>query len=164
MGLWAVDVGRVRSDTEEIGKECSLPVVAGVDGSPTSTRVVARAIEQAKWRNTSLKVVHVMNVPMVYTEVAINWDEVAEAQRAAVWAGLEKVIDEADIAIERVDLEGYPPDGLVEYANEVGASLVVVGTRGRGDLASLILGSTSHRAIHLAQSDVLVVKALEEQE
>jgi len=89
---------------------------------------------------------------------AINWDVVAEAQRASVWSGLEQVIDESDVAIERVDLDGYPPDTLVEYANDVDAALLVVGTRGRGDLASLILGSTSHRAIQLAECDVLVVK------
>jgi nucleotide-binding universal stress UspA family protein len=67
-------------------------------------------------------------------------------------------MSEAGVAIERVDLEGYPPDTLVAYADEVGASLLVVGTRGRGELASLILGSTSHRAIHLSRCDVLVVK------
>jgi len=135
-----------------------MTVVAGVDGAPNSASVVAEAIEQARWRNTDLHVVYVAHLPMVYTEVAINWDVVAEAQRAAVWSGLEQVIGESDVPIERVDLEGYPPDILVEYANDVDAALLVVGTRGRGDFASMILGSTSHRAIHLAECDVLVVK------
>ena len=44
------------------------------------------------------------------------------------------------------------------YAKDARASLLVVGTRGRGELGALILGSTSHRAIHLASCDVLVVK------
>jgi nucleotide-binding universal stress UspA family protein len=50
-------------------------------------------------------------------------------------------------------------EALVQYADGVAASLLVVGTRGRGDFASLILGSTSHRAIQLSKCDVLVVKA-----
>lgn len=135
-----------------------MTVVAGVDEAPISAEIVRRAMEQARWRGTDLHLVYVTHLPMVYTEVAINWDEVAEAQRTAVWAGLEQGIGDSDVDVERIDLEGYPPDALVTYANEVGASLLVVGTRGRGDFAALVLGSTSHRAIHLAECDVLVVK------
>lgn len=135
-----------------------MTVVAGVDESPNSAAVTAKAIEQARWRETDLHLVYVAHVPMVYTEVAINWDEVARAQRASVWAQLEIAIDDSDVTIERVDLDGYPPDALVAYAENVGASLVVVGTRGRGEFASLILGSTSHRTVQLSQCDVLVVK------
>lgn len=136
-----------------------MTVVAGIDDSPVSRLVVARGIENARWRATDLRVVHVIHMPLIYTEVAINWDEVAQAQRESVWAGVDGVISDSDLRIERVDLEGYPPDILVRYATDVAASLLVVGTRGRGDLASLILGSTSHRAIHLSECDVLVVKA-----
>jgi nucleotide-binding universal stress UspA family protein len=77
---------------------------------------------------------------------------------AAVWGAIEEKLARAPIDIIRTDLDGYPPDTLVAYAEDVGATLLVVGTRGRGELASLILGSTSSRAIHLAKCDVLVVK------
>jgi len=76
-----------------------------------------------------------------------------------VWAAAAGELDVDDLEVERVDLEGYPPDVLVDYASQVDAELLVLGTRGRGEIASLILGSTSHRAIHLATCDVLVVKA-----
>lgn len=141
-----------------------MTVIAGVDDSPVSAQVVPKAIEQARWRGTDLHVVHVMHIPLVYTEVAIDWAEVAEAQRTAVWDSLEPMLSAADVPVERVDLEGYPPDTLVDYANQQAASLLVVGTRGRGDFASLILGSTSHRAIHLADCDILIVKAEPEDE
>lgn len=136
-----------------------MTVVAGVDESATAAQVVGRAVDEARWRNTDLHIVYVSHFPTVYTQVAIDWDEVMEAQRTAVWSGIEEVIEESDVAIERVDLRGYPPDTLVDYVSDIDASLLVVGTRGRGDFASLILGSTSHRAIQLAQCDVLVVKA-----
>lgn len=141
-----------------------MPVVCGVDDSPVSRLVVTRAIEQARWRKTDLHVVHVFHLPTVYTEAAIDWSQVAQAQRDAVWASLDGLLSVADVRVERVDLEGYPPDTLVGYATEVDASMLIVGTRGRGDFASLILGSTSHRAIHLANCDVLVVKAAEDGE
>lgn len=142
-----------------------MTVVAGVDESPKSRHVVATAIEQARFQKTDLHLVHVTHTPMVYTEVPIDWVEVLEAQRRQVWAQLEQEISNAsDVHIERVDLEGYPPDLLVDYANGESAQLLVVGTRGRGELASLILGSTSHRAIHLATCDVLVVKLTDDLE
>lgn len=141
-----------------------MTVVAGIDDSPVSQLVVEKAIVHARWMETDLHVVHVTYVPMVYTEVAINWDEVASAQRESVWAGVNDALDQTDISLERVDLEGYPPDTLVQYATDVAASLLVVGTRGRGDLAALMLGSTSHRAIYLSECDVLVVKAPEDRE
>jgi nucleotide-binding universal stress UspA family protein len=135
-----------------------MSVVAGIDQSPVSRLVVARALEQASWRGTDLHLVHVFYQPMVYTEAAINWGEVAASQRAGVWQSVNDLLTDTEVGIERVDLEGYPPEALVTYATDVPAELVVVGTRGRGELASLVLGSTSHRAIHLAECDVLVVK------
>lgn len=138
-----------------------MTVVAGVDDSPVSKQVVGSAFEQARWRGSDVHLVHVASTPMVYAEVPVDWGEVIAAQRADVWAKLQALIDSTDLSVERVDLEGYPPDRLVDYARDVDARLLVVGTRGRGELASLILGSTSHRAIHLAGCDVLVVKAEE---
>ncbi|MFP3881310.1 MAG: universal stress protein [Actinomycetota bacterium] len=135
-----------------------MTVVAGVDNSPVSEQVVARAIEQARWRGSGVHLVYVSYLSMIYADVPIDWTEVREAQRAHVWSQLEAAISVADLPIEKVDLEGYPPDRLVGYANEIEASLLVVGTRGHGELASLVLGSTSHRAIHIAECDVLVVK------
>lgn len=136
-----------------------MPVVAGIDDSPVSRLVIDKALEQARWRETELKLVHVFHLPVVYPEAAIDWSDVADAQRSAVWAVADETLAGSDVTVERVDLDGYPPDALVAYAAEVDASLLVVGTRGRGEFASLILGSTSHRAIHLAPCDVLVVKA-----
>lgn len=136
-----------------------MTVVAGVDDTPVAKEVLSRAFEQAKWRGTDVHAVHVAYAPMVYADVPVNWADVIEAQRANVWSQLEPVIADAGVPVERVDLDGYPPDSLTEYTKQVEPELLVVGTRGRGDLASLILGSTSHRAIHLAICDVLVVKA-----
>jgi nucleotide-binding universal stress UspA family protein len=136
-----------------------MSVVAGIDDSSVAREVLAQALEQARWRGTELHVVHVLHLPIVYTEAAINWAEVAEAQQNAVWAAVADELAVDDVEVERVDLEGYPPDVLVDYASQVDAELLVLGTRGRGEIASLILGSTSHRAIHLAPCDVLVVKA-----
>ncbi len=96
-------------------------------------------------------------MPIVYSEVPIDLTGIAESERVAVWDQLESALSAVDVPIKRIDLEGYPPDLLPDYAHKVRADLVVVGTRGRGNFASLVLGSTSHRAIQVAGCDVLVV-------
>ncbi|MEX1124882.1 MAG: universal stress protein [Acidimicrobiia bacterium] len=135
-----------------------MVVVVGVDESPLAEEVLARAIEEAKWRGAELHVVNVFHLPFTYVDLPIDFVAIAEGHRSAVWGPLEEKISGAGVEIRRVDIEGYPPDSLVSYANDVGASLLVLGTRGRGELGALILGSTSHRAIHLAACDVLIVK------
>jgi nucleotide-binding universal stress UspA family protein len=135
-----------------------MVVVVGVDESPLAKEVLGRAIEEAGWRKAELHVVNVFHLPFTYVDIQVDFVAIAEGHRGAVWGPLEGQISEAKLDIRRVDLEGYPPDSLVSYANDLGASLLVVGTRGRGELGALILGSTSHRAIHLAACDVLIVK------
>ncbi|HSJ84786.1 MAG TPA: universal stress protein [Acidimicrobiia bacterium] len=135
-----------------------MVVVAGVDSSAHAVKVLGRALDEARRRQAELHVVHVFNPPMIYMEVPIDMGEMADGERKAVWSQLEASLSGAGVPVTRVDLEGYPPDVLVAYATDVDASVLVLGTRGRGEFASLILGSTSHRAIQLATCDVLVVK------
>jgi hypothetical protein len=51
---------------------------------------------------------------MVYTEASINWAEVADAQRNAVWTAVAEDLHVEDEDVEGVDLDRYPPDVLVE--------------------------------------------------
>ncbi len=136
-----------------------MAIVVGVDGSQLSLEAVKRAARLAADRDTDLHVVHVFHPPVLpYMGAPVDMSAIASAQRTAVWESLEPALKGLGNRVERVDLEGYPPDTLVDYVKNIGADLLVVGSRGRGELAALILGSTSHRAIHLAPCDVLVVK------
>ncbi len=136
-----------------------MPVVVGVDESDAALVVLEKAVEQSSMRDTSLHVVHVAQIPIVWADVPLDPRRIMDAQREAVWSRIDPVMDALDVPVEKVELEGYAPDQLVEYATKVDADLLVVGTRGRGGLTSLVLGSTSHRAIHEASCDVLVVKS-----
>ncbi len=135
-----------------------MSVVVGVDSSAGAVGILEKAIEEAGRRSTDVRVVHVFNPPVGYLEVPIDVKLIRDGELSAVWGQLEDTVAASPVEVEKVDLDGYPPDTLVAYADEVGAELMVLGTRGRGEFASLILGSTSHRALHLATCDVLVVK------
>ncbi len=136
-----------------------MVVVVGVDTSDHAISVVQTAIDEARRRDASLHVVHVFHPPVIpYLGAPVDLRVMAEAEREAVWNHINPHLAQIDVDVEQVNLEGYPPDALVDYVKSVEADLLVVGSRGRGELAALILGSTSHRAVHLAPCDVLVVK------
>lgn len=139
-----------------------MVIVVGVDDSREGEAAARRAVAEAECWGGELHVVHVTHVPgpllAALDQVPTGVEELEEAQRQAVWERIRPVLSDAGVEVHTVDRQGYPPDTLVEYAAGVGADLIVVGTRGRGDLAALVLGSTSHRVTHLADCDVLVVK------
>jgi len=140
-----------------------MSIVAAVDGSPVASDVLARAIEQAKFTGSTLHVVHVFQPPAVVYGMAgayiFEETALAEAEQKAVWDRVEPELEKSGLKWVRTDLTGYPPSVITEYAAEVAATLIVVGTRGRGEFRSLVLGSTSHGVIHNSPCDVLVVKS-----
>ena len=131
------------------------PVVVGVDGSPTSEAAVAFAYEAAATRGVPLVAVHTWSDLMVDPTFAplVDWDAVKGherevlAERLAGWG--EKY---PDVRVQRVVAHDRPARALLEQA--AGAQLVVVGTRGRGGLAGLLLGSVSHSLVHHAPCPV----------
>jgi nucleotide-binding universal stress UspA family protein len=60
--------------------------------------------------------------------------------------------------VVRNTLFGYAAREIVEDAKALDAGVIIMGSRGRGDLAGLVLGSTAHKVIHLADRPVLVVR------
>ncbi len=141
-------------------KGTEMKILVGVDASSYSIAVLERAIELARAMKAALEVVHVFEMPFVYDlGAAVNVDQMRQAEAEAVWSVAQPVIDgAADLDITRIDLTGGASRMLVTRAAETGVDLIVVGNRGRGDLASLVLGSTSHGVIHTAPCDIFIVK------
>lgn len=137
-------------------------IVVGVDDSARSAIAARKASRLAVWLDADLHAVHVTHIPAamlaVLAGVPSGPTDFSDTQRASVWEQVGPVLDAGGARVTRVEIEGYPPDALVEYAEEIDAGLIVVGSRGRGDLASLVLGSTSHRVANQASCDVLIAK------
>jgi nucleotide-binding universal stress UspA family protein len=137
-------------------------VVVGYDGSEQSDLALRRGIEEARLREGEVRVVHIEDVTPAVLHlpkgVTVNTLDLAETRREKVWAKAAPLLD-SEVPISQIDLNGYPADELVDYCAEVGADLLVMGTRGRGRLSSTFLGSTSLRALERAHCVVLIAKS-----
>ena len=133
------------------------PVVVGVDGSPVSEAALAFAFDAAAARGVDLVAVHAWSPTAIDEELAslVEWDASAEsavlAERLAGWG--QKY---PQVAVRRTAVRDGAVRALVTAS--AGAQLVVVGSRGRGNAAGLLLGSVSHGVLHGAHCPVAVVR------
>ncbi len=135
------------------------PVVVGVDGSEQSLHAARMAAVEADLRGVELHVVHCVDIQPAILHLpggTTDTREIAQAQHDSVHGKVGEAL--GDHSYERVGLEGYPPDELADYIREVGAGLLVLGSRGRGRVAGAVLGSTSLRSLEQAEVPVLIVK------
>jgi nucleotide-binding universal stress UspA family protein len=145
-------------------------IVVAVDGSPASKVAVDWAARDAAMRNIALTVVNVQDPPMLLTEPTpysfgggmsmgpgyLEWQR--DAGRKILYDALKTVEDATkgspiEVSSEMVD--GHTVRTLVNLSKE--AQLVVVGSRGRGALARVLLGSVSTGLVHHAHCPVAVI-------
>lgn len=143
-----------------------MKILAAIDASPAARGILEKAVAHARLTGGELHVVHVFQPPSsVYSMegiYVIEDERFEEAERKMVWGDAAEILDGSDLNWVRADLNGYPPTAIVEYANEIDADLIILGTRGRGGFSALVLGSTSQAVIHDATCDVLVVRTKRE--
>lgn len=136
-------------------------VVVGVDGSPSAEVALARAIDEAEAWGAELTALTA--VPIGTTSSFLAWLPGSidhETVLRDVGEGLDVVVDRAleghpDLQVRRHVLDGTAAQLLTEFSTAV--DLVVVGSRGRGGFAGLLLGSTSQAVLHHASCPVMVV-------
>ncbi len=154
----------VRGTTPGDAPRTTGPVVVGVDGSPTSDAAIGSAFDEASWRGAELVAVHswleYATDQMLDRGLDPGWAQVEQAetellaQRLAGWQ--EKY---PDVVVQRVVTQGRPVERLLEQADA--AQLLVVGSRGHGGFAGMLLGSTSQALIQHATCPLLVVRPVE---
>jgi len=139
-----------------------MRILVAVDGSEPSRRAAVRAAELARRLGEGLTVVHVLPPPPIFSEPAVLPD-VAELERRVYERG-KAVLDEMADSLRTSGLEvkaellaGPAAEVLAEAAQPADVDFVVVGSRGRTLVGSMLLGGTSHRLIHICKKPVLVV-------
>jgi len=137
----------------------SAPVVVGVDDSPVGDAALAFAFEAAATRGAPLIAVHAWLEHFYDAQVAVMVDSAAveEQVRSAIARRLGGWTQKyPDVPVTQVVARDTPARALVERSRD--AQLVVVGSRGRGNLAGLVLGSVSHTVVQHSHCPVAVVR------
>ena len=135
-------------------------VVVGVDGSPGSAAALLFALEEARLRGTTLHVVWAWQVPaMTYTgDAGVGIADLSAEVETQAGKALDAALadlDVGDVPLEEHVLEGHPAGVLLDAG--AGADLLVVGSRGQGGFARLLLGSVGHEVAQHAPCPTVIV-------
>ena len=136
-------------------------IVVGVDGSDNAGRALECAIDVARAVDAEVVAVHSVGLlerlasgqtpdgDLPYADVRHVFD--------TVWCA---ALDSAKVRSLRLLRDGNPVSVLLEVADELGADLIVVGSRGLGGYPELLLGSTSTQVAQHSTRPVLIVPSL----
>ncbi|MEE6177614.1 universal stress protein [Mycobacterium sp. 050134] len=132
------------------------PVLVGVDGSPASESATAIAFDEASRRRVGLLAVHAWSdleseCPEVDWPATQSMAEEVLAERLAGWQE-----QYPDVEVSRTVVQAQPARRLVEQSGQ--AQLVVVGSRGRGGFAGMLVGSVGETVAQMATVPVIVAR------
>jgi nucleotide-binding universal stress UspA family protein len=135
-------------------------ILVAVDHSEVSDRAVLAARDLALLSKGEVWVLHLREREIATKTGVVMTDETESEANAKVSAVVEKL---AEVGVKahgdvRTTLFGYAARDIVDDAIEHDADVIVMGSRGRSDLAGFILGSTAHKVIHLTDRPVLIVR------
>ena len=131
----------------------------GVDGSEVSDKAVEFAFEQAKTRGVPLIAVHTW-MDVAVAGLAVAWDDEEAVQRDLLKERLEGIMGRSpDVDVQLQVTRDRPVRALAEAAAQ--ASLLVVGSHGRGGFKGMLLGSTSRALLQHAPCPMVVVRSQE---
>jgi nucleotide-binding universal stress UspA family protein len=139
-------------------------IVVGVDGSECARAALEFAVREAALRKAHLRIVCAWEIPPAIYGGGFA-PTLDQSTLDSFRDGADKVVQESVAAAKELEPaieydgkvgQGQPSEVLLEEAGD--ADLIVVGNRGHGGFASLMLGSVSHQVVHHAPCPVTVVR------
>lgn len=131
-------------------------IVVGVDGSEAANIALERAVWEAERWQAKLTAVATVNTSSIAWMPGAGYSvDVLDDVRTGLEIVVEKATEGYDIDVRTHALEGNPAALMAEFSTAV--DLLVIGTRGRGGFAGLLLGSTSQAILHHSTCPVMVV-------
>jgi nucleotide-binding universal stress UspA family protein len=134
-------------------------ILVAVDHSKATGDVLGAARDLALLSHGEVWVLHLREREVMPRAGLIESESSDDAQ-----AQVDAAVDELTKAgvkahgVVRSTIYGYAAREIADDAKNLDVGVIVMGSRGRGDLAGLVLGSTTHKVIHLADRPVLVVR------
>jgi nucleotide-binding universal stress UspA family protein len=146
-------------------------ILVAIDGSAHAARALDEAIDLAERNNATLTVMTSVPDPRASllsgggfggaASVAAFAQETEREYGALMDQAVERV--PAELPVTKVMAHGRPGQRILEQIKNGNHDLVVMGSRGRGDVRSLLLGSVSHEVLNSSSAAVLIVHADAEQ-
>jgi nucleotide-binding universal stress UspA family protein len=134
-------------------------IVVGVDGSGSASAALEWAARQAELTGSHLDVVIAWQWPMIYGSPFVlpaDYNPADDARRVLDQVVATATAAHPNIEIRAIVMEGHPASALGEASK--GADLLVVGSRGHGEFAGMLLGSVSEHCVTNAHCPVLVLR------
>jgi nucleotide-binding universal stress UspA family protein len=134
-------------------------IVVGVDGSNPSRRALRWAADQALRWGATLEAVMSVDDPLknMWVPHDRSGPGIVETTRKALERTARSVLgDSPEVKVELLAIEGPPAKALIEASE--GCDLLVVGSRGLGGFAGLVMGSVSLQCVSHAPCPVVVVR------
>ncbi len=141
-------------------------IITALDFSDASPAVLEAAIDMATKQQATLHIIHVLEPSPSYTAYGMTPEEFPaiqvfqqESQKRAE-ARLNLAVNQAKTVISDVRAElalGSPLTAIIDYAKNIHADLIVIGTHGHGAVAALLIGSVAEGLVRKAVCPTLVI-------
>lgn len=141
-------------------------ILVGVDRSAHARAAVKQAVDIALTQRATLTIITVFSsqlpwpvtmAPSGIPQEAVD-DIIGQAREEAQTTLAEaSALVTPGVDVRTLAVDGTPAEAILEQAETAGHDLIVVGSRGHGDAASILLGSVSHKVLHHSRVPVLVV-------
>jgi nucleotide-binding universal stress UspA family protein len=138
-------------------------ILVAVDGSESSDRAVAHLLKKLQWYKEAVEV-HLLNVqPALPVDVSrfISADQLEAFHREqgkAALASAQAILEGAKVGnVSHIGI-GEPAHVIAHYAKEKAIDQIVMGTRGLGSVAGLVMGSVTTKVVSLTDIPVLLIK------
>lgn len=140
-------------------------ILVATDFSTSSTLAVKQALELAEAFGATIEVLHVVEEPFGYVGDFHRYlpevDAFRETLNAAARAQLHQVLTPEQIEQFQASLSlrtGTPYAEIVRHARDKSVDLIVMGTRGRGPVLHMVMGSVAEKVVRYANCPVLTVR------
>ena len=138
-------------------------ILVPVDFSSHSTKAMETAVEFAKAFSAEVHLLHAYSLPVGVVgpyDYQIPANIIGEMRDSAARRIDEEVKKVSDLGVTASGMitEGVPAQAIVDAAEQIGADLIVMGTRGLTGLKHVVLGSVAERTIRHASCAVLTVQ------